>query len=92
MFLGSSHTSSQGVWKPRVLWIHIKCGIHLLEKPEKNLEVCHRRSNRRRKILKIIHEMDIMMDKYPPKTNMTMENPPCEDVFTIENGDFPMSC
>ena len=28
----------------------------------------------------------------PPKTNMTMENPPVEDMFPIENGDFPMSC
>ncbi len=28
----------------------------------------------------------------PPKTNMTMENPPFEDVFPIETGDFPMSC
>ena len=28
----------------------------------------------------------------PPKTNMTMDNLPFEDVFTIENGDFPMSC
>ena len=28
----------------------------------------------------------------PPKTNMTMEHPPFEDVFPIENGDFPMSC
>ena len=28
----------------------------------------------------------------PPKTNMTMENPPFEDAFPIENGDFPMSC
>ena len=28
----------------------------------------------------------------PPKTNMTMETPPFEDVFPIENGDFPMSC
>ena len=27
-----------------------------------------------------------------PKTNMTMENPPFEDVLPIENGDFPMSC
>ena len=27
-----------------------------------------------------------------PKTNMTMENPPFEDVFASENGDFPMSC
>ena len=27
-----------------------------------------------------------------PKANMTMENPPVEDVFPIENGDFPMSC
>ncbi len=25
------------------------------------------------------------------KTNMAMENPPFEDVFPIENGDFPMS-
>ena len=29
---------------------------------------------------------------YPPKTNMTMEHPPFEDVFPIEHGDFPMSC
>ena len=30
---------------------------------------------------------------YPPeKTNMTMKNPPFEDVFPIENCDFPMSC
>ena len=28
----------------------------------------------------------------PPKTNMAMEHPPFEDVFPIENGDFPMSC
>ena len=28
----------------------------------------------------------------PPKTNITMENPPFEDVFPIENGDVPMSC
>ena len=27
----------------------------------------------------------------PLKTNMTMETPPFEDVFPIENGDFPMS-
>ena len=27
-----------------------------------------------------------------PKTNMTLENPPFEDVFPIENGEFPMSC
>ena len=28
-----------------------------------------------------------------PKTNdMTMENPPFEDVCPIENGYFPMSC
>jgi len=26
----------------------------------------------------------------PLKTNMTVENPPFEDVFPIENGDFPM--
>ena len=25
---------------------------------------------------------------YPPKTNMTMENPPFEDVFPSEHGDF----
>ena len=29
---------------------------------------------------------------YPSKTNMTITNPPFEDVFPIENGDFPMSC
>ena len=28
----------------------------------------------------------------PPKTNMTMEHPPFEDAFPIENCDFPMSC
>ena len=28
----------------------------------------------------------------PPKTNMTMENQPFEDVFPIENGDVPLSC
>ena len=28
----------------------------------------------------------------PQKTNTTMENPPFEDVFPIENWDFPMSC
>ena len=28
----------------------------------------------------------------PLKTNMTLENWPFEDVFPIENGDFPMSC
>ena len=28
----------------------------------------------------------------PKKTNMTMEHPPFQDVFPIENGDFPMSC
>ena len=25
-----------------------------------------------------------------PKTNMTTENPPFEDVFPVENGEFPM--
>ena len=28
----------------------------------------------------------------PPKTDMAIENPPFEDVFPVENGDFPMSC
>ena len=28
----------------------------------------------------------------PQKTNVTLENPPFEEVFPIENGDFPMSC
>ena len=27
----------------------------------------------------------------PPKTNMTMENPPFEDVFPIENGGFSIA-
>ena len=26
------------------------------------------------------------------QSNMTMENPPFEDVFPIKNGDFPVSC
>ena len=34
----------------------------------------------------------LWLDYPPPKTNMTMENPPFEDVFPIGNGDFPMSC
>ena len=29
---------------------------------------------------------------HPPKTNMTMEIPPFENVFPIEKVDFPMSC
>ena len=28
----------------------------------------------------------------PLKPNMTMENPPFEDVFSIKDGDVPMSC
>jgi len=28
----------------------------------------------------------------PPKTNMTMEIPPFEDVFPIAHGDVPKSC
>ena len=27
-----------------------------------------------------------------PKTNMAIENPPFEDVFHLENGDFPLPC
>ena len=27
----------------------------------------------------------------PPKTNMTMDNQPFEDVSPIKNGDFPLS-
>ena len=27
-----------------------------------------------------------------PETNMAMENGPVEDVFPIENGDFPLPC
>ena len=32
-----------------------------------------------------------MENKNPSKTNMTMENPPFEDVSPIKNGDFPAS-
>jgi len=28
----------------------------------------------------------------PLKTNMTVENPPFEDVFPFEHVDFPMLC
>ena len=28
----------------------------------------------------------------PLKTNMTVDYPPFEDVFPIENGEFPVSC
>ena len=34
----------------------------------------------------------IILVSTPRKTNVTMENLPFEDVFPIENGDFPMSC
>ena len=34
--------------------------------------------------------LGIIIGPYPPtKTNMAMENPPFEDVFRIEHGDFP---
>ena len=36
--------------------------------------------------------LELPTNMYPPETNMTMENPPFEDVFPIENCDFPMSC
>ena len=29
--------------------------------------------------------------RWPQKNNMAMENPPFEDVFPIEHGDFPAS-
>ena len=32
------------------------------------------------------------MKIYTPEINMTLENPPFQDVFPIENVDFPMSC
>ena len=31
------------------------------------------------------------LDLQPPKTKMTMENPPFEHVFPIEHGDFPLN-
>ena len=34
----------------------------------------------------------IIIELPPPKTNMTMEHPPFEDVFPIKHGHFPMSC
>ena len=35
---------------------------------------------------------DQIQKHYPPKkTNMTIKHPPFEDVFPIENGDFPVS-
>ena len=37
-------------------------------------------------------EVGMKWESTLPKTNMTMENPPFEDVFPIENRDFPMSC
>ena len=30
-----------------------------------------------------------LIESYSPRTNMTMENAPLEDVFPIENVDFP---
>ena len=37
--------------------------------------------------------LDIQEVQYTPwKTNMTMKDPPFEDVFPIEHGDFPTSC
>ena len=35
---------------------------------------------------------NILAELSSPKTNMTMENPPFEDVVPIENRDFAMSC
>ena len=37
-------------------------------------------------------ELGIICMYTPPKTKMTMENRPFEDLFPIQNGDFPMSC
>ena len=36
--------------------------------------------------------MHLVSGGVPPKNNMRMEHPPFEDVFLIENGNFPMSC
>ncbi len=30
--------------------------------------------------------------QFPPKTDVTVDNPPFEDAFPTENRDFPMSC
>ena len=39
-----------------------------------------------------LHLWGIRCTYPPPKTDMAIENPPFEDVFPVENGDFPMSC
>ena len=33
-----------------------------------------------------------MAKLYIPSGNLTMENPPFEDVFPIQDGDFPLLC
>ena len=35
---------------------------------------------------------DLEVHSTPPKTNMTLENQPFDDVFPIEHGDFSLSC
>ena len=42
-------------------------------------------------IIPLRHESNPHWAVPPAKTNMTMENPPFEDVFPIEIGDFPVS-
>ena len=37
------------------------------------------------------YDWGVHFQSYLPKTNMAIENPPLEDVFPIENGNFPMS-
>ena len=42
-------------------------------------------------IIPLRHESNPPWAVPPAKTNMTMENPPFEDAFPIEIGDFPVS-
>ena len=42
-------------------------------------------------IFAAVMKRSLQDDINPPKTKMTMEHPAFEDVFPIENGDFPMS-
>ena len=40
-------------------------------------------------------ELDVELRSYtPPKTNLTLEKQPFEDVYLspIQNGDFPLTC
>lgn len=57
------------------------------ETKEKQKKACFRGRD-----IHLLHQQNIV-GIYPPlKTNMTLDDPPFEDAFLIENGNFAMSC